>query len=105
MKPESMNIEFDADARVASIIQNGVEVGTSDFGNGMQPDTRPAQEHLRGTQISASTREAVRALCDAFAMDLTDERQRVADALQKRADLAAAKAEKAQTEADEASAT
>ena len=91
-RPIRTTITYDSDGEVAAIDHRVIRLGTQDFGNGPEEATKESSDSMAQNLISTATVTAVKALIDAFEVDIAAERKRVAEFKQAEADQAAADA-------------
>lgn len=100
-RPIRTTINYDPQGKVSAIDHQVMRSGTADFGDGPKPAEEERRDQMASNLISAATVTAVKKLIDAFEVDISKERQRVATHAQAVADQAAADAAAAKVLADE----
>ena len=91
-RPLRTTIIYDADGELVAINHRVMQLGTADFGDGPEEATKESGDSMARNLISPATVTAVKQLIDAFEVDISAERKRVAEFKQAEADRAAADA-------------
>jgi len=91
-RPIRTTITYDDKGKVSAIDHQVMRSGTADFGDGPEPAERERRDQVASNLISPATVTAVKKLIDAFEIDISAERQRIATRAQAAADQAAAAA-------------